>query len=163
MIENNPKSKVKRYLMIGLTSLMIASCSPSNNPNNSENLDKKLDSVLTELSNDPEAMNRNYDKLAILVEKDLINHPEYGDGFIISSLDSIKKNNLPIGKKTYVVIFNEIKNKAEENPEVMDFFGENAQRYMEKKVLDKYLGPFAGTFETLEKAREYLKEKLEGK
>lgn len=45
-------------------------------------------------------------------------------------------NNIPSNEITsdlYVSMFNHIKDKAEERPKIMDYFGENAQNYMKEK------------------------------
>jgi hypothetical protein len=139
-----------------------------------ETIEQKLDSVLTGLQEDPESMSQNYSKLAEAVKKGLEEHPDYANQFIRAGLEALKQKK--IDKDTYMAIFEQIRKKAEEEPELMDHFGENARTYMEKKIVDQYLGTVEDAFrdaasgikenskpviEALGMAKDYLIKKLQ--
>lgn len=137
----------KKYLLIGGASLALIagavkgvfSCSRADEPApvNIESVEGRVDSVLAELRNNPDVLNQNYDKLATVVEQGLAEHPDYANRFVRSSLESLERSE-DIEKDTYLAMFQRIRDKAEEKPELMDHFGENAKAYMEKKIVDDY-------------------------
>ncbi|HLC65293.1 MAG TPA: hypothetical protein VJI46_04175 [Candidatus Nanoarchaeia archaeon] len=118
-----------------------------------KSLDERLRDALNELNSNPEGMERNYGLLAETVEGRLEGHPEYANRLIVSSLSVLKDN---ISPEAYVAMFEEIKKKVEENPELMDHFGENANSYMEKKITDKLYGKMGNA---LRDSATRLKEK----
>ncbi len=183
--------RLKKYLLIGGATLAIATAVytgvRSDNENTPhlnqpviesvESIDARIDSLLVELENNPDAMNQNYDRLAATVEQGLADHPDYANRFIISGLESLDMNKGEIEKNTYLAMFQKVRDKAEEKPELMDHFGKNAQRYMEKKFMDEYVGKIENAFkdtasaikeksqpviETLSKAKNYLMDKTKG-
>jgi len=142
-----------------------------------ESLDTRVDPMIIYLRNNHDALDKNYSKLADIIEENLIDHPEYGNRFVQSGLESLNQNQIMIEKETYMVMFDEIKAKAEENPELMDHFGKRAQAYMEKKVLDKYLKVVEDSYketirtlkntskpvlDALKKAKDYVMNRLRG-
>lgn len=101
---------------------------------------------------------------------------EFTNEIVRLGIDYLNENSA-IETQTYTQIFEIIKNKAEEKPELMDYFGENAQRYMEKKITDKYIGTIEDSFrdasefiedkgrpviDALRSAKDYIMDKLEG-
>jgi hypothetical protein len=98
----------------------------------------------------------DYPKLADIVISGLESHPEYADRFIFSGIEALAKTGSHPDANTYILMFNVIKDKTEEKPEILDYLGENAQAYMEKKVTGKYLFIIQDTFDSVAVA---IKEK----
>jgi hypothetical protein len=121
-----------------------------------KSLDKIVKYVLDELKNNPDAMDRNYDILAKTVENGLERHPDYANQFIREGLKALEKSNAPIEQTTYIEMFNRIRDRAEERPELMDHFGEQAHTYMEKQFLEKYICKIEDGFKDM---ASVLKEK----
>ena len=185
-IGKRPGMGWKGYLLAGGAALALAFGVSRLTCNNNEQIsfpnipllraktiDEKLDSVLAELKEDPEAMNRNYSKLAEAVEQGFKEHPEYANKLIKSGLESTTE----ISQEAYMSMFERIKIIAEEKPQLMDHFGPNAHTYIEKKIVDKYVGTVEEAFrnttsslkenskpvlEALGQMKDYVMKKLEG-
>jgi hypothetical protein len=72
-----------------------------------------------------------------------------GLGFYLGNAET------PVERITNREMFEIIRDKAEEHPELMDFFGPNAHNHMERRFLDKYHGVVDKTFNDIS---ESLKE-----
>jgi hypothetical protein len=93
-------------------------------------IDYRLNKIIDELKKDPKVLERNYNALAEIVDSSLALHPDYAIHFITNGV-SVLGDNIP--KDVYFVMFDKIKDKAEQNPQILDYFGKNAQTYMDKK------------------------------
>ncbi|MBI4440384.1 hypothetical protein HY638_05415 [Candidatus Woesearchaeota archaeon] len=103
-----------------------------------------------------------YDAISKSVEQRLGESPETANKLIAESLAALKHGENKVDKDAYMAMFGVIMERAEENPELMDFFGENAVNYMEKKFQEKYLGKLGIKLrEGAEKLKERGKEALD--
>jgi hypothetical protein len=138
-------------------------------------IDSRFNAALSELCADKAALDRNYVLLMETVEKELQNKPVYSNRLIRNSLDSITRADAQVEKETYLAMFQRIRDKAEQSPEITDYLGDNAKAYMEKKFAAKYLGTVEDAFndtystikekgkpivDTLDMAKEYVLKKL---
>ena len=122
-----------------------------------KSLDERLRDTLAELNSNPEDMERNYGVIADAVGQRLAEHPDTANRLVVSSLNVLNGN---ISQDAYMAMFEEIKKKAEENPELMDYFGENANAYMEKRFTEKYVGKLGEAVRGIKERSKSLWEAL---
>ena len=111
-----------------------------------------------------------------LVIDDLSENKQYANQLIQETLEMLDENNA-ISSDTYTDMFGMIREKAEENPELMEHFGDNAQNYMKKQILDDYIGTIEDSYrsfgeilreksqpiiDALGRAKDYVMDRLRG-
>lgn len=64
--------------------------------------------------------------------------PDIANKLIRDSLSSFDRSKAKIEPETYIAMFDEIKEKAEENPEIMNHFGPKALKYAETRIIRGY-------------------------
>jgi hypothetical protein len=71
-----------------------------------------------------------YQTLLTKVESELEEHPEYANSLIQKSIESLEKTNTKYDPSTSAAMFQVIKNKIEEKPELTDYLGPKAKYHL---------------------------------
>lgn len=114
-----------------------------------KSLDDQVNDVIFKVSVDDKVLDDNYLKFLKLINKRLDQHPDYANQMIVYSLNSLEKSGSSITKEAYMEMFKHIRIKAEQKPEMMDHFGDNAQRYMKNKLSRDLYNKVKESFETI--------------
>lgn len=105
---------------------------------------------------------KQYDDLVKFVEQGLSQHPEHTNRLICRSIDAMVETNTKYEPETYARMFEVIREKAEEKPEIMDYFNSKAKYRIIETRADQYK---QGLIETAKDAVNSIKpeQKLEEK
>jgi hypothetical protein len=103
--------------------------------------------------NSPESIEYRLDS----IRKDLGKYPELTDRLVLNSIRAMQENSLPFSSETYIVMFNVMKDKIEQKPELLDYLGDNAIEYQKSRMIRGYKQTLKDTYHDLkQKAMEML-------
>jgi len=86
-------------------------------------------------------------------------HPDITNKLTRDSLEALDSSYGKVEPETYMVMFDKLRDKAEENPEIMDHFGPKAQRYVQNKIYKEYKEKLEDSLEKgKKKLEEYIKD-----
>jgi hypothetical protein len=112
--------------------------------------------IVSEKDEDTHALDDILDDMRMYID----DHPDSANIFLAEGLESV--SDIKISKQNYMRMFSYIKEKAEEKPEIVDYLGPNAQKYMQEKAfegaLDKIDNAFYSATDNLKKYGEPLKD-----
>ncbi len=105
----------------------------------------------------------------------LAEHPTYANRIAYLGITSLEYDD--INMKTRKIMFEYVKEKVEEQPELIDHFGSKAKAYMKKQVIDDAMGSIDDAFEEagkvakekgelvwekMQEAKDYIVKKVKG-
>lgn len=108
-------------------SLLLLSCSQK-----SKSVDHAVNEIIGQ-HKDQKFKYVSYQESLDYIKRHLKYHPDKANDLLQYSIQSLKFNHQKISKKSYLKMFNCIKDKAELNPELMDYMGNNAKYYLISK------------------------------
>lgn len=154
------KSDMKKYLAIGAAILVISAASVEyiRNMNHWKPRAQAVFSI-----NSPASLEYRLNHL----KDDVKEYPEYADRMISDGIKAIKENESQFSNVTYMLMFDAVKDKIEQKPELLDHLGPNALKYQETKMIrtykeklqDSYLSIKKKTVETKDKIRDMFTDK----
>ncbi len=120
-----------------------------------DGIERRLDGVLEELRRDSYEMERQYTRFVNIAIEGLESHPDVANKAVRESISALERSGERLEPDTYLAMFEQIREKAEQNPEIMDHFGPKALEYQENRYLRKYSQKLEEAFR---KGREKLEE-----
>lgn len=157
---------LRKYALIGVAALGIAAAANQGLFNEPKEIPQetrieyniqKIELDLLKNPNGPYTKNwidDNYDIMVQVVEKYLYEHPEYANPLIRAGMESLNQSGSEIEEQSFTLMYGEMSKKVEENPEILDFLGENAQDYMREKHQNKYVVRVENFFDDLNDAKD---------
>ena len=126
--QDTKPSGIKKYLAIGAATLLIGGLSFEY----IRNINYWKPRVHTVLSiNSPASLEYRINNL----ESDLTEFPQYTDKLVYTGIRTMQEKELSFSPESYMEMFGIIKEKIEDNPELLDHLGPNALAYQETHVL----------------------------
>jgi hypothetical protein len=149
--KNNNKNHFKNNnkLALILSGILIVTTALSfklyvNNKKNKEYIIQLKNQYSTDLrvKSSDNSIKQNSSEINYSIDDFILKNTESANTMIQKGITYIQNesSNNNFSQDAYLKMFEVIYNKAEQEPKLMEHFGENAQKYMEKKTLDKYVG-----------------------
>ncbi len=114
---------METYQKIGIVSAFILGsylcCSSSDNPNNVEAKDQKIQQAINPLEN--------------IIKKG----PKDANFVLRRYISTMKKEEVPYDTETKITLFREIRDSFEDTPELTDMLGPRSKEYMRKRLSSK--------------------------
>ena len=151
-IQEEKKSKIKKYFLLGISAAAIAGATYQYNINN----DFWKPRVHTILSiNSPESLEYRLEN----IREDLKEYPQYTDKLVRAGIKAIvEEEKLCFSPETYLEMFNVMKIKFEEKPELLNHLGTKALEYQDSRKERRYKQSIKDAYNSIkEKAKEAIK------
>ncbi|MEA3513846.1 MAG: hypothetical protein U9R34_00020 [Nanoarchaeota archaeon] len=151
--QDTKPSGIKKYIAIGTAGLLIGGLSFEY----IRHISYWKPRVHTALSiNSPASLEYRIDNL----EQDLSEFPQYTDNLVYKGIRAMQEKELSFSPENYMEMFGIIKNKIEDNPELLDHLGPNALAYQETRVLRTCKNQVKDAYQSIRELAVETKDKL---
>lgn len=151
--KNTKPSGIKKYIAIGTAGLLIGGLSFEY----IRHISYWKPRVHTALSiNSPASLEYRINNL----EQDLTEFPQYTDKLVYTGIRAMQEKELSFSPESYMEMFDIIKNKIEDNPELLDHLGSNALAYQETRVLRTCKNQVKDAYQSIRELAVETKDKV---